>query len=97
MQNINSIQNNQENDALVRIVKPEDIHKMHAYLDAIPLAKTAIVIYPGTEIIFYHKNDFNGNEASLFTFGVGAVPLSPSNQMNFIETINLFKANNNLG
>ena len=72
--------NSSEGDVLVRVVKPEDIHKMHAYLDAINSAQTAIVIYPGTEYIFYDRshilkttigpiNDLNG---------VGALPLLPN-------------------
>jgi predicted component of viral defense system (DUF524 family) len=76
----NSNYSSDESDGLVRIVKPEDIHKMHAYLDAIPTAIASIVVYPGTETIFHYKTI----ETSLN--GVGAVPLTPQNTID-IETI----------
>lgn len=70
-----------EEDKFMRIVKPEDIHKMHAYVDAIPAARTAIVLYPGTEYIFYDKLPDGRNEhVNLNTSkGVGAIPLLPGN------------------
>ena len=38
-------------------VKYDDITKMHAYKDAIKLAKGAFVLYPGTESIVYSENE----------------------------------------
>lgn len=64
----------QEEDELARVVKPEDIHKMHAYLDAIPSASSSIVVYPGTQDVFYNKSEVK--DGSLLS-GVGAVPLVP--------------------
>jgi len=64
-------------------VKPEDIHKMHAYLDAIHGCKFAIVVYPGSEFCFYEKAD-DGNmrqdTSSVESWnGVGAIPMIPNN------------------
>jgi uncharacterized protein len=84
--------NNREGDSLVRIVKQEDIHKMHAYLDAIPLAKSAIVIYPGTESVFYNKPDAAGIVGDdIFNSGVGAFPLSPKDDVALDFVIKLLK------
>src|SRR5690606_31818862 len=55
--------NNEEENDLLRIVKPEDIHKMHAYLDAIPKALAAIVVYPGNQVVFYSKETDKGKLA----------------------------------
>lgn len=38
-----------------RHIKPEDIYKMHTYLDAIQNTIFAVAIYPGTEFYFYEK------------------------------------------
>lgn len=84
-----------EGDRLIRIVKQDDIHKMHAYLDAIPLAKSAIVIYPGTETVFYDKPDdttITGDE--VFNSGVGAIPLSPKSDLELTSAIKLIMSYN---
>lgn len=74
-----------------RLPKPEDIHKMHAYLDAISNAKFAIVLYPGTVTKFYNKFD-NENNQSLSTFeGIGAIPLSPLVNKNFENLLQTLK------
>jgi len=75
-------------DELTRLVKNEDIHKMHAYLDAIPNAKTAIVLYPGSEIVFYDKSNtvYDRPFEILGKAGVGAVPLVP-NENNELPTL----------
>lgn len=74
--------NNEEENDLLRIVKPEDIHKMHAYLDAIPKALVAIVVYPGNQFVFYNKEIDKGKLTEpthiLDLNGVGAVPLIPN-------------------
>lgn len=80
-----------EEDDLKRVVKQEDIHKMHAYLDAIPKAETAIVLYPGTDYIFYERALGTQNRMinlDLFK-GVGAIPLSPKNS----EMLSIFFEN----
>lgn len=66
-------------DDRIRVVKPEDVHKMHAYVDAISEAKSAIVLYPGTEYVFYDKQLGKLNQTRPLTAlrGVGAVPLLP--------------------
>ncbi len=70
-----------------RHVKPEDIHKMHAYVDAIEDAKFAFVVYPGTEFYFFERN-LNSpvresvDDIELFE-GVGALNLTPDNQCQY--------------
>ncbi|TDX11303.1 DUF2357 domain-containing protein [Flavobacterium sp. S87F.05.LMB.W.Kidney.N] len=64
-------------------VKIDDIHKMHAYVDAIKDTLFAIVVYPGTEFLFYEKQHNTSikrsvNEIDTF-IGVGAIPLTPEN------------------
>lgn len=81
--------NNQDDDLLVRIVKPEDIHKMHAYLDAIPLARTAIVLYPGTEIVIYEKNILKEDNDKLN--GVGAIPIIPNQDQSLLYILQQLK------
>ncbi|WP_169918967.1 5-methylcytosine restriction system specificity protein McrC [Sphingobacterium mizutaii] len=66
----------------IRSPKHEDIHKMHAYVDAINNTKFAIVVYPGTEILFYTKKIIQTNNEDNLE-GVGAVPLSPGKCQNF--------------
>lgn len=53
-------------------VKLDDVYKMHAYRDAIEAARSAWVLYPGTErLAFVPAGGGNGVE------GVGAIPLRP--------------------
>lgn len=54
----------------------EDLHKMHAYRDAIEGARTAWVLYPGEEFRFFPVEREEGNEAA--QAGVGVLPLLPS-------------------
>ena len=51
--------------------KKADLYKMHAYRDAIPEARSATALYPGTEAVFYRAA--GGGEWD----GVGAWPLRP--------------------
>jgi predicted component of viral defense system (DUF524 family) len=74
-----------------KIVKVEDIYKMHTYRDALQ-CRAAIVVYPGdnpsTEVMFYHSEDKNSNDkrkkiefSSILyssTCGVGYMGLRPS-------------------
>lgn len=54
-----------------RVAKPADIHKMHAYRDAIPQARSATVLYPGSRETWFEAAD--GARPS----GVGATPCIP--------------------
>jgi uncharacterized protein len=53
--------------------KPSDLHKMHAYRDAIRDAGTAWVLYPGKNYRFFAAPGAMGGVE-----GVGAVPLQPA-------------------
>lgn len=77
-------------------VKSEDIQKMHTYLDAIKDSEFAIVVYPGSEFIFYEKDlsqSIKKNVSSIRELkGVGAIPLIPNdleadNQFNMFITL----------
>lgn len=72
---------------MIRAVKPEDIHKMHTYLDAISAARTAVVVFPGTSSVFYRKNA----EDALYN-GVGAIPLVPGQTVELEDFIGRIKA-----
>lgn len=64
-------------------VQTEDIHKMHTYVDAIRDTLFAIVVYPGTEFLFYEKKHDTSIRRSIDEIqsfnGVGAIPLIPEN------------------
>ncbi len=66
-----------------RSVKPDDLYKMHCYVDAIGDAVSAMAVYPGNDFLFFHRDDAVGliNDASKLHSlnGVGAVPLLPDN------------------
>ena len=49
-----------------------DLHKMHAYRDAIPAARTVWVLYPGDLEQFWPENDGDAAE------GVGVIGLAPT-------------------
>jgi predicted component of viral defense system (DUF524 family) len=52
--------------------RPDDIHKMHAYRDAIPEARFAWVLFPGKRAHWWrHPKEGAGVQ------GVGAIPLAP--------------------
>ena len=57
------------------VFKRADIYKMHAYRDALLRARSAWVLYPGTETRFFPVEP---RSASLD--GVGAVPLTPAGE-----------------
>lgn len=80
--------NIKEEDAeILRIIRSEDIHKMHAYLDAITNAIMAVAIYPGDTFIFYNKvsKSVSKNVESSELVGVGAIPLVPNHVSEFLE------------
>lgn len=74
----------EEDDSLLKVigtVKPEDIHKMHCYIDAIEGVKTATAVYPGEKFTFYSRDRntapaIQPQQISSLD-GVGAVPLMP--------------------
>jgi predicted component of viral defense system (DUF524 family) len=75
---------------LEKVVKVEDIYKMHTYRDALQ-CRVAIVVYPGdnppTEVMFYHSENKNSNDKRIkiglssilctSTCGVGYISLLP--------------------
>ncbi|MDR6302568.1 putative component of viral defense system (DUF524 family) [Nitrobacter vulgaris] len=60
--------------------KRGDLYKMHAYRDAITGLRSASVVYPGSEFVFFERNGHKRDNASAVTNadGVGAVPLRPT-------------------
>jgi predicted component of viral defense system (DUF524 family) len=59
--------------------KRADLYKMHTYRDAIIGMKTAFVVYPGTEFVFFERSGAKREDPTSITVadGVGAVPLRP--------------------
>lgn len=78
---------------LEKVVKVEDVYKMHTYRDALQ-CRASIVVYPGdnpsTEVMFYHSENKNSNDKgkeidfssilSSSTCGVGYIGLRPSEE-----------------
>jgi len=62
-------------DAAADTFKPDDIHKMHAYRDALG-ARSAWVLYPGVETVVKQFPAPCSASVASFT-GVGAIPLRP--------------------
>jgi PD-(D/E)XK nuclease superfamily protein len=60
--------------------KRADLYKMHAYRDAIAGLKTAFVVYPGNEFVFFERQGFRRTRPADVAQrdGVGAVPLRPA-------------------
>ena len=60
--------------------KRADLYKMHTYRDAITGLKTAFVVYPGTEFVFFERHGIRREEPAelVRADGVGAVPLRPA-------------------
>ena len=67
--------------------KIEDLVKMLCYMESIENCDTAVVLYPGNEFIFFEKgvpanlNPRKELSAVEALRGVGAVPISPGNEM----------------
>ena len=61
--------------------KRADLYKMHTYRDAISGLKTAFVVYPGSEFVFFERDGSRRTRAAdvVCADGVGAVPLRPAN------------------
>ena len=70
-----------ENDADdgLSTYKRVDLYKMHTYRDAIAGLKTAFVVYPGTEFVFFERSGVRRTDPTTVALadGVGAVPLRP--------------------
>jgi predicted component of viral defense system (DUF524 family) len=80
---------------LEKVVKVDDVYKMHTYRDALQ-CRASIVVYPGdnppTEVMFYHSENKNSNDkrkkiefSSILrssTCGVGYMGLSPNQKRN---------------
>jgi predicted component of viral defense system (DUF524 family) len=73
--------------------KSADIHKMHAYMDAIlekgSAPQTVWVLYPGTDFAFYDKRSgFRREPHSLgeTPWGVGAIPLLPGHNVGCLSS-----------
>lgn len=66
------------------VFKPEDIYKMHTYLDAIPQARSAWILYPGSDLRFFGREEKTtiSTEQRLpqVMQGVGAIPLKPGRE-----------------
>jgi predicted component of viral defense system (DUF524 family) len=76
---------------LEKVVKVDDVYKMHTYRDALQ-CRASIVVYPGdnpsTEVMFYHSENKNFNDKRIkiglssilcsSTCGVGYMGLRPS-------------------
>jgi predicted component of viral defense system (DUF524 family) len=60
--------------------KRADLYKMHTYRDAIANLKSAFVVYPGTEFVFFERSGAKRSEPTAVAIadGVGAVALRPA-------------------
>ena len=74
--------------------KSADIHKMHAYRDAIneqgATTQTVWILYPGTKFTFYDESSGFKNqpeELDESPSGVGAIPLSPGDSKDKLERV----------
>lgn len=74
--------------------KAADIHKMHAYRDAVAergaAPQTVWVLYPGTDFAFYDKHcGFKKEPDALGNLpqGVGAIPLPPKDRSDVLEKV----------
>ena len=60
--------------------KRADLYKMHTYRDAIANLRSAFVVYPGTEFVFFERSGAKRSEPTAVAIadGVGAVALRPA-------------------
>ncbi|MDI3469908.1 MAG: hypothetical protein OJF62_001971 [Pseudolabrys sp.] len=60
--------------------KRVDLYKMHTYRDAISNLRSASVLYPGTEFVFFERSGAKRNAPGSIANadGVGAIPLRPT-------------------
>jgi hypothetical protein len=73
--------------------KRADLYKMHSYRDAINCVKTAFVVYPGTEFVFFERSGMKRVAARDIDFadGVGAVPMRPDSEEASIGLLELLR------
>ena len=64
------------------VFKRADLYKMHAYRDAIPKARSAWVLYPGTEERFFADGSALGTRS-----GVGALPLGADGELEVVTRV----------
>jgi hypothetical protein len=66
------------------VFKPEDLYKMHTYLDAIPQVKSAWILYPGSELRFFGREEHTiistAQRLPQSVRGVGTIPLKPARE-----------------
>lgn len=69
--------------------KHADLHKMHAYRDAIPEARSAWVLYPGGEAEAFFDDGRRGLEqiGGGPVAGVGAIPLRPGSEGTVVRRV----------
>ena len=62
--------------------KRADLYKMHTYRDAISGLRTAFVVYPGSEFVFFERGgNLRARPADVISpDGVGALPLRPADE-----------------
>lgn len=62
--------------------KRADLYKMHTYRDAISGLRTAFVVYPGSEFVFFERGGDRRTrpEDVVIADGVGALPLRPADR-----------------
>lgn len=65
-----------DREKMRRVHQREDLYKMHAYRDAIVDARSASVLYPGSEARFFPASP------SRVTVGVGVFPLLPGRELD---------------
>lgn len=67
-------------DAVVATYKRADLYKMHTYRDALRDVRTAFVVYPGSDFVFFERHGAKraAPEAIERFDGVGAIPLRPA-------------------
>jgi uncharacterized protein DUF2357/PD-(D/E)XK nuclease superfamily protein len=60
--------------------KRADLYKMHTYRDAVLKMKTAFVVYPGSEFVFFERFGTRRSDPTAIQSvdGVGAIPLRPA-------------------
>lgn len=78
---LDRIEAGDEDDDGARSYKRADLYKMHTYRDAIREMRTAFVVYPGSEFVFFDRSGIRRSapaDVNPVADGVGAVALRPS-------------------
>jgi hypothetical protein len=72
------------------VFKPVDIYKMHTYRDALPRTRSAWILYPGSEFVFFdveHGRLGSATELRGTALGVGAIGLVPSSSTGQLDVV----------